>query len=52
MQEGVHNLTIVADSALDTAEAVFVTFEMVGQVRGMVVEDFNEITRLANLQKS
>ena len=43
-QEGVHNVTVVAWNQVQNATEALVTFEIVGQVRGIEIDDYNEIT--------
>ena len=45
MQEGFHNVTILGRNTLDESELVQVTFEMVGPTRGLVIEDWQEVTK-------
>ena len=49
LQEGFHNVTILGRNTLDESELVQVTFEMVGPTRGLIIEDWQEVTRLVSL---
>eukprot|EP00094_Tigriopus_californicus_P011733 TCALIF_11336-PA protein Name:"Similar to lov-1 Location of vulva defective 1 (Caenorhabditis elegans)" AED:0.02 eAED:0.02 QI:96/0.94/0.83/1/0.71/0.80/36/119/3138 len=43
-EEGFYNVTVRAKNELQESEEHTVTFEIVGQVRGMIIDDYQEVT--------
>jgi hypothetical protein len=43
-QEGWRNVTVQASNSLQTAPAFWINFQMVGQVMGILLDDFNYVS--------